>query len=131
MDKVIAGYYIGQHVQFDVTHRRLSCLDPKNRSLIKEYRMRDTMMRLFLFLLQNANGKVVLKKDILYHVWDSHGLKSSHQRLWQVMQSLQFRLLSLHVPGDFILTKQTIEGKGILLNGEIIKPYYFHINNLT
>lgn len=126
MEKLIAGYYIGQFVQFDLSHRRLSCLDPKSRSTIKEYRMRDTMTRLFLFLLQNANNKVVLKKDILYHVWDVHGLKSSNQRLWQVMQSLQLRLLSLQVPGDFIISKQTPEGTGICLNGKIIKPYYFH-----
>lgn len=125
MAKIIAGYYIGQHVQFDVRHRRISNFNKKNHSAVKEYQLRDTMLRLLLFLLQNANDNVVLLKDILYHVWDSQGLQSSNQRLWQVMQLLQFRLLSLQVPPDFITFCQTPKGKGICLNGAMIKPYYF------
>ena len=43
--------------------------------------LRDTMMRLFLYLLQNACDRIVTNEEILYHVWDLHGLKSSSQRL--------------------------------------------------
>jgi len=124
LGKVIAGYYIGQYVQFDLNHRRISNFDKKNHSAIKEYLLRDTMLRLLLFLLQNANDNVVPLKDILYHVWDRRGLQSSSQRLWQVMQLLQLRLLSLHVPPDFITYCRTAEGKGVRLKGSMIKPYY-------
>lgn len=124
MEKVIAGYYIGKYVQLDLNYRRISNFDKKNCSAVKAYRLRDTMLRLLLFLLQNANDEVVLLKDVLYHVWDKEGLQSSSQRLWQVMQLLQFRLLALHVPHDFITFCQTAEGKGIRLKGNMIKPYY-------
>lgn len=125
LGKIIAGYYIGQYVQFDLSHRRISNFDKRNHSAIKEYRLRETMLRLLLFLLQNANDNAVLFKDILYHVWDRHGLQSSNQRLWQVMQLLQFRLLSLHVPHDFITFCQMTGGKGVYLKGDMIRPYYF------
>lgn len=128
MENVIVGYYIGHHVQFDFIHRRLVNIDKRKCGFIKEHMLRDTMNRLLLFLLQNANNQAVQTSDVLYHVWDVHGLSSSNQRLWQVMQSLQFRLLSLNVPHDFVSFQRTIKGKGIYLNGDMIKPYYFHFD---
>lgn len=125
MERTLIGYYIGNNVQFEVMHKNIISFDAKKR-VLKTYIFRDTMMRLFLYLLENANGKIVTNDEILYNVWDLHGLKSSSQRLWQVMQALKFRLVALGVPHDFIMRIETIELKGYKLKNDIIRPYYFY-----
>ncbi len=123
--RILIGYYIGNSVQLDIAHKKLSSLDSKSRQL-RSYVLRDTMMRLFLYLLENANGKIVTNEQILYNVWDLHGLRSSSQRLWQVMQALKFRLAALGVEHDFIMRIETFEVKGHLLKQDMIRPFYFY-----
>ncbi len=126
MERVLVGYYIGSNVQLEIAQRRLSNFDSKSRK-IRCYILRETMMRLFLFLLENANGKIVTNEQIMYNVWDLHGLKSPSQRLWQVMQALKLRLATLGVEHDFIMRVETFEVKGHCLKREMIKPFYFYI----
>lgn len=121
MERVLAGYYIGRDIRFELEHRKLSSITFKGQ----EYILRDTMMRLFVYLLKNANGKIVCNEDILFHVWDQHSLKSSSQRLWQVMQQLKIKLIALGAPHDFIMRVEGFNGKGYTLKSEIIRPYYF------
>lgn len=126
MKRILIGYYIGNSVQLDIQHKKLSSFDNK-----KAYVLRPTMMRLFLYLLENAAGKIVTTDNILHDVWDLHSLKSSSQRLWQVMQALKFRLAALGVPHDFIMRVETTEVKGFTLNAELIRPFYFYLDEDT
>ncbi|MBK4716274.1 MULTISPECIES: winged helix-turn-helix domain-containing protein [Tenebrionibacter/Tenebrionicola group] len=125
MEKILAGYYIGDNVQLDLAHRKLSSLDSKSRQL-NSFVFRETMLRLFLYLLNHANGKIVSNEQLLYHVWDLHGLKSSSQRLWQVMQALKLRLAILGVEHDFIMRIETIQVKGYSLKPGMARPFYFY-----
>ncbi|WP_034947287.1 hypothetical protein [Erwinia oleae] len=127
MEKVLIGYYIGNNVQLDISCKKLISFDAKKRA-VRYYVLRETMLRLFLYLLQNANGKIITSEELLYNVWDLHGLKSSSQRLWQVMQALKFRLASLGVDHDFIMRIETFEMKGHILKPDMIRPYYFTVN---
>ncbi|WP_227317616.1 winged helix-turn-helix domain-containing protein [Cedecea davisae] len=125
MERILIGYYIANNVQLEIAGRKLSSFDSKSRQL-NCFVLRETMLRLFLFLLENANGKIVSNEKILYEVWDLHGLKSSSQRLWQVMQALKYRLATLGVQHDFIMRIETSEVKGYSLKNEMIRPFYFY-----
>ncbi|HAT6802689.1 TPA: hypothetical protein JAN03_11735 [Citrobacter freundii] len=118
--KTLFGYciYINDiRIHVDLTNSTI--MNSANAETVK---LRDTMMRLFVFLIENADGKYISNKDILYHVWDRHGLKSSNQRLWQVMQFLINRLCMAGIPAGFIEHKDHI---GYTVNSsEIMKLYY-------
>lgn len=130
MKKVLAGYYIGSNVQLEIAHKKLSSLDSKSRQL-SSFIFRDTMLRLFLYLLKNADGQIVSNEQILYHVWDLHGLKSSNQRLWQVMQALKFRLSAFGIEHDFIMRIEASQVKGYSLKPGIVRPFYFYNEDKT
>ncbi|MCT4703346.1 hypothetical protein MUA02_15945 [Enterobacteriaceae bacterium H20N1] len=124
MGKELAGYYIGENIHFELARKKLTKLDDSGRPL-NSFTFRDTMLRLFLYLLENANGNIVTNEQILFDVWDSYGLRSSSQRLWQVMQSLKFRLVMLGGPHDLILRIETFDSKGYTLKKGIVRPLYF------
>ena len=123
MEKELVGYYIGEKFQFDIQYKKVTSYDCKGNPQ-NFFIMRDTMMRLFLYLLKNACDRIVTNEEILYNVWDLHGLKSSSQRLWQVMQTLRFKLAMLGIPHDFIMRVETLEIKGYAIKRESIRPLY-------
>lgn len=123
MKKELVGYYIGENFQFDIMHKKVTSYDCKGTPQ-KFFVMRETMMRLFVYLLQNACDRIVTTEEILYNVWDLHGLKSSSQRLWQVMQSLRFKLAMLGVSHDFIMRIETIETKGFSIKKDSVRPLF-------
>jgi len=104
-------------------HKKFTSYDSKGRPQ-NFFVMRETMMRLFLYLLQNACDRIVTNEEILYNVWDLHGLRSSSQRLWQVMQSLRFKLAMLGVSHDFIMRIETIEVKGFSIKKGSVRPLF-------
>ncbi|CAI1873426.1 Uncharacterised protein [Serratia fonticola] len=127
MEKTIFGYYIGSDVHFDVTNKTLINVSAVLRIRQKKsVLLRDTMFRLFLFLLENANGTIVDNSDILINVWDKHGLSSSNQRLWQVMQALKAKLSYVGVPDDFIMR---VESKGYYVRENMITVLYSEKKN--
>ncbi|MTD38544.1 hypothetical protein GIX45_07880 [Erwinia sp. CPCC 100877] len=123
MEKELVGYYIGDSLQFDILHKKITRYDSKGRPQ-SFFIMRDTMMRLFLYLLKNACDRVVTTEEILYNVWDLYGLKSSSQRLWQVMQSLRLKLVMHGAPHDFIMRVETINVKGYAIKKECVRHLY-------
>ncbi|MDR0807332.1 MAG: winged helix-turn-helix domain-containing protein [Enterobacteriaceae bacterium] len=90
--------------------------------------LRETMMRLFVYLLENANGLIVSNKTIMSNVWDVYELKSSNQRLWQVMQLLLNKLSSIHVPYDFI---EHVDTKGYRIKQTNIVHLFYDEENMS
>ncbi len=89
------------------------------------------MMRLFIYLLENADSKVIGNEEILTNVWDKYGLSSSSQRLWQVMHCLRNKLSTLGIAEDFITRTEEDHVRGFCINKERVTPiYYFDTKNL-
>lgn len=128
----VYGYMIESDIQVNISQNRIinitQLTNEKSRSVI---RLRKTMMRLFIYLLENANGNVIGNEEILTHVWDNHGLSSSSQRLWQVMRCLKNKLIIMGIPEDFIIKAEKDHIKGFCINKDRVMPiYYCDVKNL-
>lgn len=122
MDKVLFGYCIGTDVYIDIANKRLINLSSEKSSRsLHSLKIRDTMLRLLLFLLKSSNRSIIPTKEIIANVWDAYGLRSSNQRLWQVMQQLKFKLHLVGLPDDLI-TK--VESNGYFVKEKMIMPLY-------
>lgn len=122
MEKTIFGYYIGSDVHFDIKNKTLINVNKNLSSRQKtQVILRDTMLRLLAFLLDNANGTVIDNTDILINVWEVHGLSSSNQRLWQVMQGLKIKLSLVGIADDFIMR---VDSKGYYVRENMITVLY-------
>ena len=122
MNKILFGYYIGQDVQFDIIHKHLinttGKIKPGKRSRIP---LRDTKLRLLMFLLANADKGVITTQRLMVNVWDKYGLRSSAPRLWQVMQDLKLTLSMMGIEDDFI---SRVDNKGYQLNANMVSALY-------
>ena len=122
MNKVLFGYYIGQDIQFDSIHKHLintgGKVKPGKRSRIP---LRDTKLRLLMFLLANGDTGVITTHRLLVNVWDKYGLRSSAPRLWQVMQDLKLTLSLMGIEDDFI---SRVDNKGYQVKTEIVTALY-------
>jgi len=128
----VYGYMIESDIQVNISQNRIinitQLTNEKSRSVI---RLRKTMMRLFIYLLENANGNVIGNEEILTNVWDNHGLSSSSQRLWQVMRCLKNKLIMMGIPEDFIIKAEKDHIKGFCINKDRVMPiYYCDVKNL-
>ncbi len=79
------------------------------------------MANLLTFLLDNAVGKIVSDRTIMTRVWDNHGLRSSAQRLWQVMGDLIRKLRQAGLPDNMIMK---IPGQGYLVQESMVSVLY-------
>lgn len=122
MNKMLFGYQIGSDVQLDVFNKQMVNYG-NNHNAGKPHRikLRDTKLRLLIFLLDQPSGSTVMNKKIMFNVWDKYGLRSSAPRLWQVMQDLKLTLSIIGVDDNFI-TK--VENKGYRINTEIVTTLY-------
>ena len=119
--KVIYGYNIGNEILYQVSGRALLNIKRVSgmSSKVHLIKLRKTMAELFLYLLKNATKRVVYDDEILTQIWDKHGLKGSHHRLWQVMKDLKIKVIEIGLTEDFIIR---VNGKGYLLKHEVILP---------
>ncbi|OMQ21373.1 winged helix-turn-helix domain-containing protein [Serratia oryzae] len=85
------------------------------------FKLRETMMRLLVYLLENASLGYVSNKDILVNVWENYNLSSSSTRLTQVISELKTRLATIGIDDSFIKASR---GKGYTLQGALIVPLY-------
>ena len=128
----ILGYLIESNIQVNISHNiliniRLLVLEKKPNRII----LRKTMMRLFIYLLENANNTVIESEEILVNVWDKHGLSSSSQRLWQVMRDLKKKLVTIGISEGFITRVEKGNIMGFSINPHQVTPiYYFDTKNL-
>lgn len=122
MEKTIFGYYIGKDVHLDIQNRTLINVNKNLSSRLKtQVFLRDTMLRLLTFLLDNADGNIIDNTEILINVWEAHGLSSSNQRLWQVMLGLRKKLNDVGIPDDFIMR---VESKGYYVRESMVTILY-------
>lgn len=122
MNKIIFGYYIGTDVHVDIKNKTLINVNKTLSSRQKtQVVLRDTMLRLFTFLLDHADGKIVDNTDILIYVWESNGLSSSNQRLWQVMKALKAKLKLVGIRDDFIMR---VDSKGYYIREGMVTVLY-------
>ncbi|MEL4015918.1 winged helix-turn-helix domain-containing protein [Dryocola clanedunensis] len=124
---ILFGYCINDVVLIDISRQRIFRLDGRS-SKIPCVPVRDTMMRLLLYMLTSTQGHILTNNEILLHVWDRHQLSSSSQRLWQVMKALKKKLDALGVPDEFIMR---IEPHGYYVNQSIVSPLYLRRNSIN
>ncbi|WP_024912469.1 winged helix-turn-helix domain-containing protein [Chania multitudinisentens] len=91
-------------------------------------KLRETMMRLLLYLLANASFNYVSNQELLVHVWEHYNLSSSSTRLTQVMSELKARLTTIGIDESFIRASR---GKGYTLQGALIVPLYIFLGTAS
>ena len=123
MNKVLFGYYIGQDIQLDIIHKHLintsGRVKPGKRERIS---LRDTKLRLLMYLLAYGDKGVITTQRLMVNVWDKYGLRSSAPRLWQVMQDLKLTLSSMGIEDNFI---SRVDNKGYRVNMDIVMTLYY------
>lgn len=125
---LLFGYVVNNEFQVDI----------KSGSVIKLYnsielgnhsddrftnylKLRETMMRLFTYLLAHAKFGYISNQELLVQVWENYNLSSSTTRLTQVITELKTRLEKIGIDESFI---QASRGKGYTLRGATIIPLY-------
>ncbi|CAI1604303.1 winged helix-turn-helix domain-containing protein [Serratia fonticola] len=122
MEKQVFGYHIEPDIYIEIAKKRVINTNFDNHSYGgKQTILRDTMFRLLLCLLENANGSTISNSTLLLGVWDMSGLVSSNQRLWQVMQSLKSKLHLVGISDNFILR---VESKGYYVRESMVTVLY-------
>lgn len=114
-------YLVREKCLLSLEQRHLNARNKsRNVYAYKRYQMRSTMAYLLEYLLENAIDTIVTDAMLMRDVWEANGLRSSAQRLWQVVNSLKHLLESAGID-SFILR---ISGKGYLLKSESVLPLY-------
>ncbi|AGO56959.1 MULTISPECIES: hypothetical protein [Serratia] len=124
LSQIIFGYLISGDILFDMHNGCLVSINAKRTGVgAHSIVLRETMYRLLVYLLDNREKVSIDMDDLLFQVWDKYGLQSSTPRLWQVMQALKSRLISVGVPGDLIVRQ---DSKSYKVREELIEPLYFN-----
>jgi DNA-binding response OmpR family regulator len=119
---MLLGYCIGDDVYVDIRGKRMFNIAMKNNyKTVECIAMRETMLRLMLYMLKNANGTMTPTEKILSAVWDANGLRPSRPRLRYVMQQLKIKLNMIGIPDDFIMK---VERKGYYVKASLIRKLY-------
>ena len=124
------GFMIGDEIHFDISNRRLYRLsgshNDKSVAFASIY-FNETMLRLFLYLLEHGRKKVIAKEELFEKIWEDNNLSPSTQRLWQVLHNLNNKLNLLGLPEDFI---RNIRGHGYIINYQDVIPVYYRMSEL-
>ncbi|WP_114194991.1 winged helix-turn-helix domain-containing protein [Edaphovirga cremea] len=119
------GFLIGDDVCVNVKQRtivRISLDSSVKNYTFSAAMLTDTSMNLLVYLLKNANDNLVTKEELLQNIWDAHNLRSSNQRLWQVIKELKAKLAVIAVPDEFLNTSR---GQGYIIPRQQIRTLYF------
>lgn len=124
------GFMIGEEIHFDISNRRLYRLTgshtEKSIAFASIY-FNETMLRLFLYLLEHGRRKVIAKEELFEKIWEENNLSPSTQRLWQVLHNLNKKLGLLGLPDDFI---RNVKGRGYMINYPAVIPVYYRLSEL-
>lgn len=125
-NRKVFGYVIENDIQVNIIQNRVINISQLSRNNSSVVQMRKTMMRLFIYLLENAEGQIIQREDILLNVWDKYGLSSSSQRLWQVMQCLRKKLSQIGLSEDFITRVEKGPQRGYQIAGNKVRAIYYY-----
>ncbi|WP_341857815.1 winged helix-turn-helix domain-containing protein (plasmid) [Escherichia coli] len=101
MDYQIHGYLIAKEYHLDIENKclfRLSTNSSEKNILFGALFLNQTMLNVFLYLLQNGRDRSITKQELFSKVWEENDLSPSTQRLWQVLNGLnkKLSLLGMH-----------------------------------
>ncbi|EME8413589.1 TPA: winged helix-turn-helix domain-containing protein [Klebsiella oxytoca] len=116
----IFGYLLGNENDGVLFLKEKHLLLPLN-GRYSPIRLRSTMSRLLLYLLEKAHIGLVRDEHIMKYVWEIHGLKASGPRLWQVVNDLKNKLSRIGIEHSFIMR---VEGRGYLINAMYFESIY-------
>ncbi|EPM4906936.1 winged helix-turn-helix domain-containing protein [Klebsiella oxytoca] len=116
----IFGYLLGNENDGVLFFKEKHLLLPLN-GRYSPIRLRSTMSRLLLYLLEKTNIGLVRDEHIMKNVWEIHGLKASAPRLWQVVNDLKNKLSKVGIDNNFIMR---VEGRGYLINTMYFEAIY-------
>ncbi|RDL27140.1 winged helix-turn-helix domain-containing protein [Serratia fonticola] len=105
MKHKLFGFLLHDSIIYNIASRRLLYFseDLHDHAMsVKTVILNETQSRLLICLLENCKKAVIYKDDIMKSVWDEFNLPSSNQRLWQTINELKKKLLSIGLPDDFI-----------------------------
>ncbi|MCT4704955.1 winged helix-turn-helix domain-containing protein [Enterobacteriaceae bacterium H11S18] len=127
-NKELFGYLIDNKVLVDIkNHRLISLSSEKAIDEKKIVGLRATMMRLLIYVLSAEPERIISNDEIMFYVWDSYKLSSSNQRLWQVMQSLEKKLIQLGIDEEFIVR---VKPSGYYIKHNIVTPLYYFTSSI-
>ena len=116
IEGVILGFYIGGRIFYSLEKKKFVDIDEGGNSIT----LRSTMAFLFEYLLINGQGGIVTDNELMVYVWEANGLRSSRQRLWQVMDRLKTLLNQMGV--DNIIMR--VNSVGYMINPSSFLPIY-------
>ncbi|MBB1199395.1 helix-turn-helix domain-containing protein [Enterobacteriaceae bacterium 89] len=125
MNYQLYGYLIGREFHFDIENKcfyRLSSNGSERNLIFGATFFNDTMLNLFLYLLNNARNQPVTKEELLRSIWEANDLSPSTQRLWQVFTGLNKKIQMLGLPEGFIHYSRS---QGYLIEYQDIIPLYY------
>ncbi|CAI1646213.1 winged helix-turn-helix domain-containing protein [Serratia fonticola] len=130
MDYQLYGFLIGDEVRLDIESKRLFSLSPswdERHFSFCAIHLNDTMMQLFVYLLNYARRQSVTKDELFKNIWEKNNLIPSSQRLWQVINRLNKQLALVGLPDDFV---KNIKGSGYIVNYDKILPLYYKTSDV-
>lgn len=132
MDYELYGFIINKDIHFDIANKRIYRLSSsgaeRNITFCTIY-LNETMIRLFIYLLEHANNKNITRDELLEKIWEEKNLSASSQRLWRVLQDLNEKLAMLGAEDEFI---KNHKGKGYIVTcKDITALYSFQNGNET
>lgn len=127
-NRELFGYLISKKVLVDIqSHRLIALNNEKNTDERKIVSLRSTMMRLLLYMLSATPGQIISNDEIMLYVWDYFKLSSSNQRLWQVMQTLEQKLIQVGIEEEIIIK---MKPNGYFVNSHLVTPLYYSQKSL-
>lgn len=108
---------MGKFYFYSIENRTLFIAKDKPTGIV----FRKTMASLFEYLLRNAQGSVACDDEIMANLWEANSLKSSNQRLWQVMGNLKAALQYVGLDTSFIMR---VNSCGYFIKDEVILSLY-------
>lgn len=123
-DDNVYAFIIDKKVIFDVPGKKLVYRQDESAELpflIKMVSLSDTQSRLLNFMLINREKESFHKDELMVNVWDSFGMSSSYQRLWQSINDLRRKLSAIGLEDDIIIS---LKGVGYKINKQKIRCLY-------
>lgn len=119
VDSAIYGMdFVGYLLKRDVIYNPLGKILLSLSEAPARVKLGKTLSLVLEYLLTHASDELVTDEMLMRNVWDANGLRSSSQRLWQVMHNLKIKLRYVGIDDSFILR---ISRRGYLIMGENVR----------